>query len=124
MRRLAVALLVLVAACQGGVAATEADVQLTEFSITSTAETFGAGEVDLQVRNAGAFRHSLVVTDSDGQVVSAGDVMSPDSSSTLSLDLAPGEYQLTCRIIGQSDDGEVIDHYAEGMQAGITVRGS
>lgn len=124
MRRLAVAILVLVAACQGDVAATGAEVQLTEFSITSTAETFGAGEVDLQVRNAGAFRHSLVVTDSTGQVVSAGDVMAPETSSTLSLDLAPGEYQLTCRIIGQSDDGEVIDHYAEGMQAAITVQGS
>lgn len=124
MRRLAVAMLVLVAACQGDVADTGADVQLTEFSITSTAETFEVGEVDLQIRNAGAFRHSLVVTDSDGQVVNAGDVMAPDTSSTLSLYLAPGEYELTCRIIGQSDEGKVIDHYAEGMQAAITVRGS
>ena len=67
------------------------------------------------------FEHTLVITDAGGQVVSAGAVVAPGETSEMSVDLAPGEYWFTCRIVGQDDEGNVIDHFEEGMAAGIAV---
>lgn len=116
-------LLLAVAACQSA-AASSATVGLDEFSVTPTASSFEAGDVELTMRNTGKFGHTLVVTDSDGNVVRAGEMLGPSEEATLRLDLKPGEYQFTCRIVGQDGAGNIIDHYEEGMLAEVTVERS
>lgn len=123
MRRLALVAMVVLGACQSG-GVSDAVVELDEFSVTPTARTFEAGAVELTVRNAGDYGHTLVVTDGDGQVVSAGELLAPSDETKLRLDLPPGEYQFTCRIVGQDGEGNLIDHYEEGMMAAITVERS
>lgn len=122
MRRLA-PLLCLVVACHTA-AASRATVDMAEYSITPDAEVFAAGQVDLEVRNTGTFGHTLVVSDGEGNIVAALDVLPPGEETTVSLDLAPGEYQLTCRIVGQDREGNLVDHYQRGMLAAVTVEGT
>ncbi len=119
MRRLALLLLAL-AACQT-VAASSTDVELYEFGIDPGVTTLQAGTVVLTVTNGGEYPHTLVVTDSGGHVVSAGDVVAPGETTSLSVDMGPGDYSFTCRIVAQDDDGNVIDHFEEGMSTGVTV---
>jgi hypothetical protein len=120
VRRWLASLLVLVAAC-GSTPAAEAGVALSEFAIDASAHRFASGPIELRVSNEGDYGHTLVVTDADGGVVSAGSLLAPGVATTMTLTLAPGVYDLTCRIIGQGDDGSVIDHYQEGMHATIVV---
>ena len=41
----------------------------------------------------------------------------------MSLDLTPGKYQITCRIVTQIEDGSLIDHYDAGMNQTVEVSG-
>lgn len=118
-RFIPVAALVLVSCAPG--AASRAVVELDEFTITPSAVTFQTGEVELMVSNQGEFGHTLVVTDPAGDVVWAGDLLEPAEEETVRLDLPPGEYQLTCRIVAQDGDGNLIDHYERGMVAWVSV---
>lgn len=117
------AALLMILAC-GSTPAPQASVVLNEFSIHSTAETFSAGRIELMLRNTGSYGHTVVVTDAGGRVVAAQDLLSQSERSTLTLDLEPGEYQLSCRIIGQDGEGKIVDHYEEGMMAAIRVEAS
>jgi hypothetical protein len=119
MRRVAIAFLVL-AACQGA-SGSSTEVELYEFGIDSGVSRLEAGTIDLTVSNVGEYPHTLVITDSEGHVVSAGAVVDSGETTGLSVDLAPGRYTFTCRIVSQDDEGNVIDHFEEGMVAGITV---
>ncbi len=119
MRRLAF-LLVAVVACQAP-SASATEVELFEFGIDPGVTALASGPVDLSINNTGEYSHTLVITDAGGHVVSAGEVIGSGESTNLSVDLAPGEYSFTCRIVGQDDDGNVIDHYEEGMFATVTV---
>ena len=119
MRRLAIVLLAL-AACQT-VAGSSTDVELYEFGIDPGVTTLEAGTVVLTVTNGGEYPHTLVITDAGGHVVSAGGVVAPGETSAQSVELDPGEYSFTCRIVSQDDEGNVIDHFEEGMSAAVTV---
>jgi hypothetical protein len=117
-----VAIVVLVA-CQGpSTSATKVD--LYEFEIEPSISNLVAGTVTLDVTNEGDYGHTLVITDSEGHVLSAGDVIDSGEASELSIDLAAGDYFFTCRIVAQDDDGNVIDHYEQGMSAEVTVAAS
>jgi hypothetical protein len=39
----------------------------------------------------------------------------------LSVDLQPGAYQVSCRLVGQDGDGNIIDHYENGMFSQLEV---
>ncbi len=119
-RRVPVLVLLLLSGCSVA-AVSETSVALNEFSVTPMADRLKAGTVDLSVSNSGEFPHTLVVSDSAGTVVAATAVIPPGEASSLSIDLQPGAYMLTCRIVGQSDSGEIIDHYQRGMAARINV---
>jgi uncharacterized cupredoxin-like copper-binding protein len=108
------------AGCSGRGAATSVHVDLREFAIESSNTSLAAGHVDLEIENYGKYPHTLVVTDADGNVVAATDVLSPDEEVNLGLDLPPGQYEFTCRIVGTDDHGNVIDHYQAGMHEGVT----
>lgn len=82
-----------------------------------------SGETSLMVTNSGSFQHTLVVTDSAGDVVAATDLIEPGESTELSLDLEPGRYSFTCRIVGQSPEGEIVDHFEAGMNQAVSVSG-
>lgn len=103
---------------------------------TTTADSFDLAEWDVEgpdrlgtdtdlveVTNSGSLPHTLVVTDSDGEVVAATDLIQPGESTELSLDLEPGRYSFTCRIVGQSPEGEIVDHFEAGMNQTVSVPG-
>lgn len=95
---------------------------LDEFHITA-ARTLDFGLQQLEVTNSGEFGHTLVVSTRDGTVLASTAVLPPGASTVLRLELVPGEYQLSCRIVVQVPDGSIVDHYAEGMVASVTVSG-
>lgn len=115
-------LLALLAGCAVN-AADSAQVGLAEFSVDVDNPRFRAGEVSIHVRNQGQFPHTLVVTTEGGEVVATTGVLAPAETTGLVLDLAPGVYQFTCRIVVQTPDGTVVDHYQEGMRATVLVEG-
>jgi hypothetical protein len=123
MRRTILALTVLaVAACSssGSTPAGDGTVRLDEFSI-AVDSPLAAGVVALSVSNGGEFAHTLLVTGPDGSVVAATDLIAPGTTVDLELDVAPGTYRLSCRIVVQDRDGGIIDHYQEGMRAGVKL---
>jgi uncharacterized cupredoxin-like copper-binding protein len=61
------------------------------------------------------------VTDNEGNVLAATDVVAPGTDATLSVDLQPGAYQVSCRLVGQDGDGNIIDHYENGMFSQLEV---
>jgi hypothetical protein len=99
-----------------------AEIDVYEFEIQPSLSSFEEGTVTLDVVNEGEYGHTLVITDSGGHVLSAGDVIDAGQTSTMSIDLVSGDYFLTCRIVAQDDEGNVIDHYEQGMSAEVTVR--
>lgn len=97
---------------------------LDEFSIELSAPVLQSGSVVLMVENAGDFSHTLVVTRADGSAIAATETIAPASSVELPLELEPGRYQVSCRIVVQRPDGTIVDHYEQGMLASLTVSGS
>ena len=126
MRRLAICAVLaglVLGACGAsarGDAVSAAEVRLDEFVIT-VGSPLAAGPVDLVVSNGGEFAHTLLVTDLAGTVVAGTDLVAPGTSLDLSLDLPPGAYRLSCRIVVQDRDGGIIDHFQQGMRASVTV---
>ncbi|NNF63205.1 MAG: hypothetical protein HKN07_03025 [Acidimicrobiia bacterium] len=122
MKRLLIGAVFALAACQG-VAADSAVVSLTEGRIEVSNSTLAAGKATLEVVNDGEFNHTLVVATATGRVVAATEVITSGESIDLDLDLTPGEYEFTCRIVVQTADGVTVDHYAQGMVSHVTVTG-
>lgn len=96
--------------------------ELVEFSITGP-DQLGPGSTSLTVSNVGEFPHTMVVTDSSGEVVAATSLVQPDQSVELAVDLRPGRYSFTCRIVAQDSEGQLIDHFESGMAATVEVSG-
>lgn len=124
MRRLlAVALLLMLPAC-GSAPVQSADLSVYEFGIESNSTRFFPGGVDLAVSNEGEYPHTLVISDAAGHVLFASDVLAPGATMPVGVDLAPGKYTFTCRIVGQDDQGHVVDHYERGMSLDVEVGGA
>lgn len=113
-------LLLPMAACQQG-SSSLAQVDLFEFEIEVDHPVWAEGEISLNVANSGDFPHTLVVARQGGEVVAAGYPLAAGETGTLVLDLDPGTYALTCRIVSQTPDGTIVDHYERGMSATIEV---
>ena len=101
---------------------TESTFDLAEFSVNGPAE-LSAETRSVTVANSGEFPHTLVVTDEEGSAVAATALIQPGESAELPIDLDSGRYSFTCRIVAQTTDGDLVDHYEEGMSATVTVRG-
>jgi hypothetical protein len=97
----------------------EHEVELFEFGIQSAPEWSSAAPVIL--RNSGEFPHTLVITRGDGGVVFASDVIAAGETATVPLDLEPGDYELSCRLVAQTEGGDLVDHFEEGMRADLTI---
>lgn len=94
--------------------------ELVEFSIAGP-DRLDSGSSSLTVSNAGEFPHTMVVTDSAGEVVAATSLVQPGQSVELAVDLTPGRYSFTCRIVAQDSEGQLIDHFEAGMAANVEV---
>ncbi|HKY48461.1 MAG TPA: hypothetical protein VJQ79_10815 [Acidimicrobiia bacterium] len=115
-----VLLLSLLGGCSSqGVSTTE--VEIGEFWISPGDRVLRAGAVDLLVENYGEFPHTLVVSDASGTVVGATDLITSEATTVLTVDLVPGSYTFTCRIVKGLDDGTFVDHFQEGMTASVEV---
>lgn len=119
MRR-SLLLLSLIAACSGPVAGNGSFV-LHDGSIDGPERVGGTGVSSFEVANVGEFNHTLVVTDSAGKVIAATDLVPPGSETNLEVDLPPGLYTVSCRIVAEDDDGNLIDHYELGMYRNVVV---
>lgn len=101
--------------------ATSTPYELSEFAIAGP-ETLD-GDMDyIDVVNSGELPHTLVVTDPSGRVVAATGLIQPGEATTLDVDLSEGRYTFTCRIVAETDQGELVDHFEEGMNAMVSVR--
>jgi hypothetical protein len=99
------------------------EIELDDFFIEPAADTIAAGQIKFDVFNEGEFPHTLVVATNGGEVVYASEVLNPGGTLEVDLDLVPDTYQLTCRIVVQLADGQIIDHYQNGMGETIEVAG-
>ena len=120
-RTLVACLLLALAACSGSTAS-EAGFDLDEWHVAGPGE-MAAGTSSVDVSNSGSLPHTLVVTDASGQVVAATDLVGPGDTTELVLDLDPGTYSFTCRIVAQNSDGEIVDHFEAGMNTTVSVEG-
>ena len=116
---IAVAVLSLVG-CSGTGATTDGFL-LREYAIDVPPARFEAGSVPLHIVNGGEFAHTMVVTGEDGRAIGATGTIAPGAAADLILDLAPGTYQVSCRIVVQLPDGRILDHYEAGMVASFAV---
>ena len=111
----------IVVSCTGS-SAENADFVLDEFTISGPTQ-IAAGVSTINAVNAGEFPHTLVVTTDQGVVVAATDLIDAGGSAALNVDIAPGSYQVTCRIVAQTENGDLVDHYEAGMHQLIDVKG-
>jgi uncharacterized cupredoxin-like copper-binding protein len=79
--------------------------------IELSTEEFAAGSYTFEVVNDGSATHDFVV-ERDGDDVAGTDTIAPGSSTTLTVDLEPGEYVFYC---------SVGNHRAMGMEVTVTV---
>ena len=123
MKRALLALLLAgAAACGPAPAAERTSIDLGEFYVEAEASRWAAGDVGLTIANSGEFGHTLVITDEDEAVVASVGVIAPGEEVDVSIDVEPGTYQLTCRIVIEAgEEGQIVDHFEEGMVAEVTV---
>ncbi|MFP5369231.1 MAG: cupredoxin domain-containing protein [Actinomycetes bacterium] len=82
-----------------------------EMYIELSTEDLSAGSYTFEVVNEGSATHDFVV-ERDGEDVAATETIDPGGTSTLTVDLAPGEYVFYC---------SVGNHRAQGMEVTVTV---
>ena len=118
--RLAAVLLV-VAACST-VATSGAEYELSEGVVDGPNHLGLTAAKTIKIENYGEFTHTLVVTNDQGEVMGATDLIESGDETSLALDLKPGTYVFSCRIVAQDDEGNLIDHYELGMHRMVTVQ--
>lgn len=124
MRRITLAVgLAWLVACGGDTPISADRVELDEFTVETSGTAWRAGQIDLEVVNVGERTHTLVVTTEDGEVVTSTGLIDSGATDRLNVDLAPGSYQLTCRIVVEGQDGQIFDHFEQGMRETVTVTG-
>jgi uncharacterized cupredoxin-like copper-binding protein len=120
MKRLLATAVLILAACTPG-SDQAADIVLSEFSIDGTT-SLAEGESTISISNEGEFGHTLVIANESGQVVAATGLIPGGETSSLEVDLPSGDYEFTCRIVFQSEEGSITDHYEAGMRSEVTVQ--
>ncbi len=114
-------LAVVLAACSAVQASSSVVVTMSEFEIDVSVHTLSAGTVQVRLVNDGEFPHTLVVEDTSGAVIAASEALLADSARDLELELPEGRYRFTCRIVVEKSDGEIVDHYEQGMLTTVDV---
>lgn len=120
-RLMATVALTLTAACSTQTASGAADYVLREGAIDGPSNLTGSSETTLHASNTGEYSHTLIVTDEDGEVMGATGLVESGEETTLQVDLEPGTYVFSCRIVAEDDEGNLRDHYEDGMHRTVTV---
>ena len=94
--------------------------RLVEFAIDGP-DRLDVGTATVTVENEGEFPHTLVITDETGTVMAATSLIAPGESTNLTLELDPGTYSVTCRIVAQTPDGDIVDHFEAGMHTTVHI---
>jgi hypothetical protein len=116
-----VLVLAITAGCSTPVVTGDADYILTEGVIDGPNRLDISGPTTLHATNIGEYSHTLVVTDDRGQVLAATGLIPSGTEATLEVDLSPGVYVFSCRIVAEDDEGVLIDHYEQGMHLTVDV---
>jgi plastocyanin len=82
-----------------------------EMFIKLSEDSFSAGSYTFEVVNSGSATHNFMV-ERDGNKVAGTESISPGSSTTLTVDLEPGQYVFYCSID---------NHRAMGMEVKVMV---
>ena len=80
------------------------DIVLSEFDLQMQ-PSLASIATSLEIQNDGEFGHTVVVADGSGRIVAATALIGSGETGELPVDLAPGRYEFTCRIVFQSEDG-------------------
>ncbi len=120
MRRLTLAF-ILLAACSA-TQATDSGFNLHEWSVGGPSH-LSADSGSIAIHNTGEYNHTLVITNDSGEVVAATGLVAPGTDATLAVDLPPGTYTFSCRIVAANDEGQLVDHYEKGMYRSVSVDG-
>lgn len=131
MRLVTVALAALVAGCSasekevvttdsaGGEVASEVQgafvINLSEWKVDSPMDTLPAGKYTFRVENSGTMPHALEI-EGNGKEYETGDVK-PGTASELTVDLAPGTYELYCPV-----EAKGMEHDKRGMTRTLVVK--
>lgn len=114
------ALAVVLTAC-GGSSSTGNTFVLHDGSIDGPDLVSDAGTSVMEIANAGDWNHTFVVTDSEGRVVAATDLVAPGDETSLEVALTAGTYTVSCRIVAENDEGKLVDHFELGMFRTVVV---
>ena len=87
-------------------------VDLREFTVRVTRNTLDAGTIELVATNFGEDDHDMALSQ-DGILIAKTPVIAPQTSATLTTELAAGTYKVYCSLL---------DHDAAGMRASLVVR--
>jgi methionine-rich copper-binding protein CopC len=101
--------------------AADAHYALREGAIDGPDRLSAAGQETFRVQNTGEFSHTLVITDDTGQVIAASGLVESGEQTSLRVDLDPGKYVFSCRIVSQDGEGNLIDHFEGGMHRTVSV---
>jgi uncharacterized cupredoxin-like copper-binding protein len=97
-------------------AARNVSARLNEWRIELSRDSVSAGEITFLVTNGGTMEHAFEV---EGEGIEREtEHLAPGASATLSVELAPGRYQLYCPI-----EEEGLVHAAKGMRTVLYVGG-
>jgi uncharacterized cupredoxin-like copper-binding protein len=91
-------------AASGGGAATTVTATESEFKIELGASTFKAGATTFAITNSGSFKHNITVEGPGVDDVKSDNVEAGKTGS-LTVTLAPGEYEIYCSIPTHKDKG-------------------
>jgi plastocyanin len=95
----------------GGTEAVSITATETDFRISLDGDGLAAGSYTIDVVNSGDATHDLAV-EQDGNTIAKSDSIGPGDTTTLSVDLAPGQYVFYCSIG---------NHRAMGMELTVEV---
>lgn len=112
-------ILLLIVACSANPASDEG-YELSEWAVMGPGR-LAVGTATISVENAGEYRHTLIVTNEEGQVVGATGLVDPGATDSFEIDLNAGSYIFSCRIVAQDDAGALSDHYEQGMNRTVIV---
>lgn len=116
-----IAAALMLAAC-GAETVSSIEIALSEFEINTSSDHLAAGPVDLSITNDGEETHVLVIEGADGRIVGGHGPVASGETVELQVELSPGHYLLTCRIV-EIEDGEMEDHAEIGMSKDLNVSG-
>ena len=81
----------------------ELEVVQQEFSLNPSIPVVKAGEVTFVIKNDGFIEHNFIIEGIDEKV----ELILPQESETLTVDMSPGTYRLVCNIPGHEEAGMV-----------------